>query len=82
MDVADAERASGPTSASSISIRREDDPEPLRTAALGLRDLLDERGLPTAVKTSGSKGFHIVVPLKRTDVPRASAASPPASPPS
>ena len=43
-----------------------DDPEPLRTAALGLRDLLDERGLPTAVKTSGSKGFHIVVPLKRT----------------
>ena len=44
----------------------EEDPEPLRTAALGLRDLLDERGLPTAVKTSGSKGFHIVVPLKRT----------------
>jgi bifunctional non-homologous end joining protein LigD len=43
-----------------------DDPEPLRTAALGLRDLLDQRGLPTAVKTSGSKGFHIVVPLKRT----------------
>jgi bifunctional non-homologous end joining protein LigD len=44
----------------------EQDPEPLRTAALGLRDLLAERGLPTAVKTSGSKGFHIVVPLKRT----------------
>jgi bifunctional non-homologous end joining protein LigD len=43
-----------------------DDPEPLRTAALGLRDLLGERGLPAAVKTSGSKGFHIVVPVKRT----------------
>ena len=34
-----------------------------RTAALGLRDLLDELGLPSWVKTSGSKGFHIVVPL-------------------
>jgi bifunctional non-homologous end joining protein LigD len=35
----------------------------LRRAALGLRDLLDELGLPSFVKTSGSKGFHIVVPL-------------------
>ena len=33
------------------------------TAALALRDLLDELGLPSWVKTSGSKGFHIVVPL-------------------
>ena len=32
-------------------------------AALGLRDLLEELGLPSWVKTSGSKGFHIVVPL-------------------
>ena len=32
-------------------------------AALGVRDLLDELGLPSWVKTSGSKGFHIVVPL-------------------
>jgi bifunctional non-homologous end joining protein LigD len=35
----------------------------LRGAALALRDLLDELGLPSLVKTSGSTGFHIVVPL-------------------
>ena len=40
-----------------------DEPDVLRAAALALRDLLDELGLPTWVKTSGSKGFHIVVPL-------------------
>jgi bifunctional non-homologous end joining protein LigD len=40
-----------------------DDPEPLRAAALGLRDLLEELGLPSWIKTSGSKGFHIAVPL-------------------
>ena len=38
-------------------------PDTLRAAALKLRDLLDELGLPCWVKTSGSKGFHIVVPL-------------------
>ena len=32
-----------------------------------LRDLLDELGLPCWVKTSGSKGFHIVVPLDGRD---------------
>ena len=41
----------------------EDEPDVLRAAALALRDLLDELGLPSWVKTSGSKGFHIVVPL-------------------
>jgi bifunctional non-homologous end joining protein LigD len=41
----------------------EDEPDILRAAALGLRDLLKELGLPSWVKTSGSKGFHIVVPL-------------------
>jgi bifunctional non-homologous end joining protein LigD len=41
----------------------EEDPDALRAAALGLRDLLKELGLPSWVKTSGSKGFHIVVPL-------------------
>jgi len=35
----------------------------LRAAALALRDLLGELGLESWPKTSGSKGFHIVVPL-------------------
>src|SRR5262249_62204866 len=39
------------------------DAKPLRAAALAVRALLDELGLPSVVKTSGSKGFHIVVPL-------------------
>ncbi len=42
---------------------KEDDPGPLRSAALRLRDLLAELGLPSWVKTTGSKGFHIAVPL-------------------
>ncbi len=41
----------------------DDEPERLRRTALALRDLLDELGLPSWVKTSGSKGFHIVIPL-------------------
>ena len=40
-----------------------DEPAVLRAAALALRDLLKELGLPSWVKASGSKGFHIVVPL-------------------
>ena len=40
-----------------------DDLDTLRAAALNLRDLLAELGLPSWIKTSGSKGFHIVVPL-------------------
>jgi bifunctional non-homologous end joining protein LigD len=41
----------------------QDDPEGLRAATLQVRDLLGELDLPAWVKTSGSKGFHIVVPL-------------------
>jgi bifunctional non-homologous end joining protein LigD len=40
-----------------------DEVDRLRKAALGLRDLLAELGLPSWIKTSGSKGFHIAVPL-------------------
>ena len=40
-----------------------DDVAAVRKAAIELRDLLEELGLPSWVKTSGSKGFHIVVPL-------------------
>jgi bifunctional non-homologous end joining protein LigD len=40
-----------------------DDPVALRAAALALHDLLKELGLPSWIKTSGSKGFHIAVPL-------------------
>jgi len=43
-----------------------DDPAAVRGAALLLRDLLEELGLPSWVKTTGSKGFHIAVPLDGT----------------
>ena len=43
-----------------------DDEGALRAAALAVRSLLEELGLASAIKTSGSKGFHIVVPLDRT----------------
>jgi bifunctional non-homologous end joining protein LigD len=41
----------------------EDEPDVLSTAALAVRDLLAELGATSWVKTSGSKGFHIVLPL-------------------
>ncbi len=42
---------------------REDQLEVLCRTALGVRDLLKELGLPSWIKTTGSKGFHIAVPL-------------------
>ena len=42
---------------------KEDALDTLVKAALNLRDLLTELGLPSWIKTSGSKGFHIAVPL-------------------
>jgi bifunctional non-homologous end joining protein LigD len=42
-----------------------DDPTTLRRAALAVRALLDEFFLSSFVKTSGSKGFHIVVALEK-----------------
>ena len=41
----------------------EDRPGVLRAAALALRDVLRDLGLESWIKTSGSKGFHIAVPL-------------------
>lgn len=38
-----------------------DEPEVLRRVVLRLRDLLDELGKTSWVKTSGSKGFHVAV---------------------
>ena len=40
-----------------------EEPHVLRDVALAVRGLLGELGLESWVKTSGSKGFHIVVPL-------------------
>jgi len=42
-----------------------DDPPSVRAAAIGVRNLLEELGLPSWIKTTGGKGFHIIVPLDR-----------------
>jgi bifunctional non-homologous end joining protein LigD len=41
----------------------EEDRGILRAATLAVRDLLADLGLPSWVKTSGSKGFHVILPL-------------------
>ncbi len=38
----------------------------VRDAALALHDLLDELGLSNWVQTTGSKGFHVVLPLDQS----------------
>lgn len=38
----------------------------VQRAALATRELLDEVGLKAFVKTSGSRGLHVAVPLRRT----------------
>ena len=40
-----------------------EEPARLRAAALALKDFLEELGLRSWIKTTGSKGFHIAVPL-------------------
>jgi bifunctional non-homologous end joining protein LigD len=42
------------------------DPRVLRLAAAALHELLDELGLPSFLKSSGSRGLHVVVPLVPT----------------
>jgi bifunctional non-homologous end joining protein LigD len=42
-----------------------DDPAGVRAAAIELRALLEELGLRSWIKTTGSRGYHIVVPLER-----------------
>lgn len=43
----------------------EDDFELVRSVAWSLRDLLDELKLASFVKTTGSRGLHVMVPLNR-----------------
>src|SRR5215208_4875724 len=44
-----------------------DDFEPVRATALAFKQLLDELGLPAFLKTTGSRGLHVVVPLQRRE---------------
>ena len=46
--------------------QNEDDPASVRHGALQLRDLLRELDLVSFVQTSGSRGYHLYVPLDRS----------------
>ena len=41
--------------------------EPVRATAQSLKTLLDQIGLPAYLKTTGSRGLHVAVPLKRLE---------------
>jgi bifunctional non-homologous end joining protein LigD len=41
--------------------------EPVKAAARSLKDLLEQLGLSAYLKTTGSRGLHVVAPLKRQD---------------
>jgi bifunctional non-homologous end joining protein LigD len=45
----------------------EDNFEPVKTTAQSLKELLERLGLPAYLKTTGSRGLHVAVPLKRTE---------------
>jgi bifunctional non-homologous end joining protein LigD len=44
-----------------------DDFEVVRSTARAFKQLLDEVGLPAFLKTTGSRGLHVVVPLQRRE---------------
>jgi bifunctional non-homologous end joining protein LigD len=44
-----------------------DEFEPVRATALDFKQLLDELELPAFLKTTGSRGLHVVVPLQRRE---------------
>jgi bifunctional non-homologous end joining protein LigD len=41
--------------------------EPVKATARSLKELLDQLGLPAYLKTTGSRGLHVAVPLKRRE---------------